>query len=275
MLFVVFLLYGKEIMGKYDLTSFNITDPNSEDREIIIENLTKCKNIIEESESKIKKKEELESILKNLKVEEEKIKYDSENIEDKLKASPEIENKITNIIIISTIVGLFFYLIGGVVTFFISSYLTNKYMRKPYVRMHQKELEKEYKEKLSKRTEELNNKLASTNKKLSDVNGFLESLEQSNELVVAKNFMGSEEFFDKDTINCLIDLIKSKRADTFKEAINLLDELKHRERLEQQQGEMLEVQGEMLEVNKAIKEDTGSLRFSQDLRNLRDIIKNK
>ena len=37
-------------MEKYDLTSFNITDPNSEDREIIIENLTKCKNIIEESE---------------------------------------------------------------------------------------------------------------------------------------------------------------------------------------------------------------------------------
>lgn len=75
-------------MEKYDLTSFNITDPNSEDREIIIENLTKCKNIIEEAESKIKKKKKLESILKNLKVEEEKIKYDSENIEDKLKASP-------------------------------------------------------------------------------------------------------------------------------------------------------------------------------------------
>ena len=66
-------------MEKYDLTSFNITDPNSEDREIIIENLTKCKNIIEESESKIKKKEELESILKTLKCEEEDIKYDNEH----------------------------------------------------------------------------------------------------------------------------------------------------------------------------------------------------
>ena len=141
-------------------------------------------------------------------------------------------------------------------------------MRKPYVSMHQKELEKEYEEKLSKRTEELNNKLASTNKELSDVNGFLESLDQSNELVVAKNFMGTEELFDKDTINCLIDLIKSKRADTFKEAINLLDELKHRERLEQQQGEMLE-------LNKAIKEDTDRMRFNQNLRNLRDVIKHK
>ena len=80
--------------------------------------------------------------------------------------------------------------------------------------------------------------------------------------------MGSEEFFDKDTINCLIDLIKSKRADTFKEAINLLDELKHRERLEQQQGEMLE-------LNKAIKEDTDRMRFNQNLRNLRDVIKHK
>ena len=255
-------------MEKYDLTSFNITDPNSEDREIIIENLTKCKNIIEESESKIKKKEELESILKTLKCEEEDIKYDNEHKEDQLEASPEIEKKIKTIIIISTIVGLFFYLIGGVITFFISSNLTDKYMRKPYVSMHQKELEKEYEEKLSKRTEELNNKLASTNKELSDVNGFLESLDQSNELVVAKNFMGTEELFDKDTINCLIDLIKSKRADTFKEAINLLDELKHRERLEQQQGEMLE-------LNKAIKEDTDRMKFSQDLRNLRDIIKNK
>ena len=86
LLFVVFLLYGKEIMEKYDLTSFNITDPNSEDREIIIENLTKCKNIIEELESKIKKKEELESILKTLKCEEEDIKYDNEHKEDQLEA---------------------------------------------------------------------------------------------------------------------------------------------------------------------------------------------
>ena len=69
---------------------------------------------------------------------------------------------------------------------------------------------------------------------------------ESDEVAFARHTV-PEEYFDSDSVQFFIKMLTDKRADTFKEAVNLYEEYLHREYMENMQREQLSLQGQQLQ----------------------------
>ncbi len=69
---------------------------------------------------------------------------------------------------------------------------------------------------------------------------------ESDEVAFARNLV-PEEYFDSDSVQFFIKMFNDKRADTFKEAVNLYEEYLHREYMETMQMQQLSMQDQQLQ----------------------------
>lgn len=238
----------------YEVSDFAI-DEKTQDKNVVIENLKKCGAILIELHEKQEIEKELKEQLDKLEEEKKQLSDATGSKNDMLEASPQIESRIKIIKIIAAVLGLPFYIIGAAVTYYIAHILTNKYIRQPYIEQHREEAEAEFDEKYRKPLAALQKQYNEENNTHKKIKSYISSLRNSTEYDIAKKYVGNTVFNLHD-LKKLLELLESNRADSLKEALNLLDEIKHRERMEKKQEEILE-------VNKQISSETTKLKLTQ------------
>lgn len=91
------------------------------------------------------------------------------------------------------------------------------------------------------------------NEHLRDTENFM----NSENVISAENAL-PEKYFDIGIIICLIDYLECRRADSFKEAINLYEEEKHRLKMEEMQQSILDATERQSEILKDIEQNSAN-----------------
>lgn len=130
-------------------------------------------------------------------------------------------------IICSLITWLFFFLFGIVVTIFVWVIMNKTVIKKDRIKH-----EAENNENANKHLETV---VAPLEAELENISLQLEELRTSGKIVWAKDIVG-EEMFYSECIGDLYDLIKNRRADNLKEALNLYDDNQYKARMEARQA---------------------------------------
>lgn len=79
----------------------------------------------------------------------------------------------------------------------------------------------------------------------------------TNVVAEARNIV-PEQYFDSESVCFFLKMLNERRADTFKEAVNLYEEYLHRKDMEDMQKQQLSLQGQQLEETRHLSQNVTS-----------------
>lgn len=111
--------------------------------------------------------------------------------------------------------------------------------------------------KVAKAEEWYRAKIVAIDEQESDLDSNFEAYCNSGELEYARSIV-PEEYFDSESVGFFLKMLNERRADNFKEAVNLYEEYLHREYMKNIQMQQLSLQGQQLEETRNLSQNVAT-----------------
>ena len=106
-------------------------------------------------------------------------------------------------------------------------------------------------------------KIAEIHKKESDLMVLVQRYMESNEFKKARDLI-PEEYFDSTSISYILKLLNDRRADSYKEALNLYEDYLYKENMKQMQMQQIQLQNDTLNQTKQLANDVNAHMQNQE-----------